>query len=61
MLKVKKMLNFIEHIMSIFFHGRADQYKPGPSCAAQTQRLQTNKTSSPVAFEFIVFLNAIST
>lgn len=47
--------------MSIFFHGGADQYKPGPSCAAQTQRLQTNKTSSPVAFEFIVFLNAIST
>lgn len=36
MLKVKKMLNFIEHIMSTFFCSGADQYKAGPPSAEQT-------------------------
>lgn len=43
--------------MSTFFYSGADQYKAGQN----KHRLQTNKTSSLVAFQFIISLNAIST
>lgn len=53
------MLNFIENIMSSFFYSGADQYSQA-HLVQNKHRLQTNKTSSPVAFQFIISLNAIS-
>lgn len=55
MLKVKKMLNFIEHIMSTFFHSGADQYKSGPPRAKQTG-CRLIKLSCLLLFNLLSFL-----